>query len=216
MNTKDVDTIIDALRWRYATKIFNTRAQITNKDWHTIKQSLRLSPSSFGLQPWKFIEVESGEIKQSLADCVKLNAPKILTSSKLIVIAGLKHISTDYLEKYFNSIVNIRQIEKSSIEDFSKMLTETCAKKSAEDQAIWINKQAYIALGSAITTAALLGIDSCPMEGINRNTYDEILGLATSDYTSLVALAFGYRSENDDNQKLTKVRFSEDDIFEKK
>ncbi|MEM9101098.1 MAG: NAD(P)H-dependent oxidoreductase [Pseudomonadota bacterium] len=215
MSTLNAQHIIASLNWRYATKAFDHTQSIPDEDWQAIKESLRLSASSFGLQPWKFIEVDSQKVKDRLAECVKLNAPKILTSSKLMVVAGLKQLTQDYIEHYIKDVMHTRDLNEAEIQDFKSMITATASKKSLQEQAFWASRQAYIALGSAITTAALLRIDSCPMEGINRETYDEVLALKDSNYTSLVAIAFGYRADTDKNQQAKKVRFSESEIFKK-
>lgn len=200
------------LLWRYATKLFDKTRQIPANDLKILIESLRLAPSSFGLQPWRFVIVQSPAMREKLADAAPLNRAKIETASHLVVLASLTTISIDYIDAFFARISEARGVPLSALQDYRTMIVNQTQSLSKDVLAQWTARQSYIALGSLLTSAALVGIDSCPMEGIDPAQYDRVLGLADSDYATVVAVALGYRSADDPLQFAKKVRFAEEEV----
>jgi nitroreductase len=201
------------LNWRYATKLFDRSRTISPADWEVLADSLRLSASSYGLQPWHFVIAQSGPIRNQLAVAAPLNGAKFETASHIVVIAHRKTVSAAYIDAYLKLTATTRDLPISALQEFRTMMINSMEGMSSQAQSQWTGRQAYIALGSLLTTAALLNIDACPMEGIDPDQFDRILGLAGTDYTSVVAVALGYRSPDDPLQLARKVRFPTDQVF---
>jgi nitroreductase len=129
------------------------------------------------------------------------------------VLARLKSIKVEYIDSYIKHMADVREVPLSSLQDFRNMIVAMTQGLSQEEQAQWAAKQTYIALGSLLTTAALMEIDACPMEGIDPAKCDEILGLSGTDYETVVVAALGYRSPDDTMQLAKKVRFPAKQVF---
>jgi len=212
MNTTDIKKALD---WRYATKTFNAEKKISTEDWNLLEESLVLAPSSFGLQPWKFVIITDQALQEKLKPH-SWNQEQVTTCSHYVVFCALNTVSKEYVDAFINSIAETRSVEASSLDGYKEMMNGFLSSMSPEAQSTWANKQTYIALGQSMHSAALLRIDSCPMEGISPKEYDSLLGLSGSNYHSVVACAFGYRSEDDKSQHAAKVRFSKDFLIERK
>lgn len=218
------DPIIESLTWRYATKQFDPTKSIAQKDWSLLEETLRLSPSSFGLQPWKFLFIKNQEVKKQLRPA-SWNQSQIQDCSLLVVFTSLKKVTTQYIDKYLQSIASTRQMGIENLEDYRKMMINYLVKdenhenkdkhkdEHSSDALHWSQLQAYIAIGNLLTSAALLKIDACPIGGINPEQYDEILDLTDSDYATAAVVALGYRHPDDKYQHLAKVRFPKDDVI---
>jgi len=201
------------LLWRYATKLFDKNRKIPTSDWNILAESLRLSASSFGLQPWRFVVVQSLEILGKLGNAAPLNRIKFETASHVVVFTRLKVITIEYIDNYMKLISETRNLPSIELNEFRNMIVNWVPTMPAEVQANWIARQTYIALGNLLTTAAMLEIDACPMEGIDLLQFDEILGLTGTNYASIACVALGYRSPEDKTQFLKKVRFPSNDLF---
>ncbi|MCE2687332.1 MAG: NAD(P)H-dependent oxidoreductase [Rickettsiales bacterium] len=200
--------IIDAMNWRYATKIFDINKKINNQDWEMLEKSMIMSPSSFGLQPYQFLLVENQKTRKLLTPH-SWNQPQIEQSSHLVVLTALKNINEEYIDNFIKLTSKTRSIAESNLAEYKKMMIDNLIS-SHKDIFNWASKQAYIALGNLMTTASLLDIDSCPIEGINPEKYDEILGITNSNYATICSCALGFRSADDKYQNLKKVRFNHD------
>jgi nitroreductase len=206
--TEELNTLIEQqLAWRYATKRFDPTKKISHKDWHTLEESLRLSPSSFGLQPWRFLVIKTPEVRKQLQPN-SWNQPQVVDASHLIVIAAKKDVTHLDVDTFLASISETRNVPVAALQDYGNMmkgfLDNLVAQGACE---AWSTRQAYLALGMLLSTAALLKIDTCPLEGINPTAYDEILKLHESGYSTKVACALGYRSSEDAAASYTKVRY---------
>ncbi len=208
-----MSTVLDAMQRRYATKAYDTSKKVSEADLTTILEAMRLAPSSFGLQPWKFIVVENTETREQL----KANSrgqPQVTDASHLIVLAVKKSITEADVDAYMQSVASTRNMPVEALAEYKWMIIGTVGSRDDASIRAWNAKQAYIALGVWILTAAQLHIDATPMEGFDASKYDEILGLG--DYTTAVIMPVGYRSENDQSQHYAKVRFSAEQIIEHK
>ena len=209
MNNK----IIADLNWRYATKKFNPEMKISSEDFDTICESLRLVPSSYGLQPVKYIVVNDKSMREKLLP-LAYNQPQITDASHLIVICSYRNISPNMVGEHLSLMSEIRNIPLEDLSKFGQNMDASFAKLSAEELCEWTAKQAYISLGHIMHTCANLRIDATPMEGFNKKSFDEALDLTSKNLQSVLLLAVGYRSSEDNLARLAKVRKSTDDLFE--
>lgn len=204
--------IIEALNWRYATKKFDTGKKLTDAELSTLTESLRLSASSFGLQPWKFITVSNPEIRAKLREAA-WDQPQITDASHLIVLVVKKNIDAAAVDEYMESTAKARNVGVESLKGYSDMIKGSFTGKSPEALREWASRQVYIALGTLLTTAAHEGIDACPMEGFDNQKFDEILGLDKLGLESRVLAAVGYRLTDDAAAKIPKSRFSREEVL---
>ena len=207
-----MNKIIEDLNWRYATKKYDTTKKISAQDFNTIKESLRLSPSSFGLQPLKYIVVENKELREELK-VHSFNQSQITDASHMIVFCSLIDIKENHIDQYIENIAKTRSQEVEKIVGFGDYMKKEIFQMDKSILANWNSKQAYIALGQVLHTCANLRIDATPMEGFKADKYDEILGLTEQNLKSILVCAFGYRSIDDANSSLLKVRKSHNDLF---
>ncbi len=209
MNNK----IIADLNWRYATKKFNPEMKISSEDFDTICESLRLVPSSYGLQPVKYIVVNDKSMREKLLP-LAYNQPQITDASHLIVICSYRNISPNMVGEHLSLMSETRNIPLEDLSKFGENMDASFAKLSAEELCEWTAKQAYISLGHIMHTCANLRIDATPMEGFNKKSFDEALDLTSKNLQSVLLLAVGYRSSEDNLARLVKVRKSTEDLFE--
>lgn len=207
------ETIIDKLNWRYATKFYDSSRKISETDWHTLQQSLQLSPSSLGLQPYKFIVVEDPAVRAKLRDA-GYGQSGITDASHFVVLAYKKTFDKGDTAAFIDLIAKTRNVERDTLNAYENSIISSTQKASDGGyMEIWNSRQVYIALGFILHTAALLGIDTTPMEGIDTDKYNEILGL--KDYSAVAAVALGYRDENADwLSGLAKVRRPKEELIE--
>ncbi|MBD2035683.1 NAD(P)H-dependent oxidoreductase [Leptolyngbya sp. FACHB-321] len=209
MSTAVVSTeqLLQQLHWRYATKKFDSTKTITPDVWQALIESLVLAPSSFGLQPWKFFVVTNPETRQQLLEH-SWGQTQVVEASHLVVLAFKKGLNTDDVDRFMQNMADVRQVPIENLQGFAKVINGFMAKPPYPlDIDEWSKRQVYIALGQFMTSAALLGIDTCPMEGFNPPKYDEILGLTEQGYASVVLCPAGYRAEDDKSASQAKVRY---------
>ena len=203
--------IIEALNWRYAVKKFSDK-KIPEEKLDIILEALRLTPSSFGMQTWKFILVKNEEIREKLV-AASWNQRQVADSSHLIVLARIDGVEEKDADKWINFLAEKQNMPSDKKAGFSEVLKGYLSSATPEAKVDWSAKQLYIALGNLMTTCAVEEIDACPMEGFNASQYDEILGLKEHGLKSVLACPIGYRSDDDPYQNLPKARFSKEDVF---
>ncbi len=208
MNTAD---ILTALKWRYATKVFDPSKKIPADTWAALEESLVLTPSSYGLQPWKFIIVQDQDLREQLVGH-SWRQRQVADCSHLVVMAVKKAFSLDDLDAFITRMTEVRGGTAEALAGFRKMIAGTQAQGYMTTE--WAKMQAYIALGQFMTSCALLGIDTCPMEGFVPAKYDELLGLESQGLTTAVLCPAGYRHADDRYASLPKVRFTNSDLIE--
>ena len=201
------DTLITQLNWRYATKAFDPVKKIAAADWAALEQALILTPSSYGMQPYKFLVITDPAVKEKLVPA-SWNQRQPADCSHYIVFAARTANSVADVDEYMARIAEVRGGSADALGGFKKMLVADVVDGERGKAATeWAARQAYIALGNFMTAAAVLGIDTCPMEGFVPTQYDEILGLREKGLTAAVACAAGYRAAEDKYAALPKVRF---------
>ena len=206
--------LIKTLEWRYATKIFNPNRRIPEADWNALLESLHLSPSSLGLQMWKFIDVREPSVRAELRS-VSWDQPQVTDSSHLVVFCARRDFSTEDVQRYLERIVEVRGVTMESLNLYRDRIVELAGSKSPDVLKAWLERQVYIALGFMMSCAANLRIDTCALEGMDPSAYDRILKLEDSPYYTLCAMALGYRDEEADKYaRLAKVRFDRGDVIQ--
>ncbi|MDR5591030.1 NAD(P)H-dependent oxidoreductase [Christiangramia sp. SM2212] len=211
VNTQN--TYNEDLNWRYATKKFNPEKEIRQEDLNSLLESIQLTASSYGLQPYEVIVVKDKDIREKLKE-VAWNQTQITDASYLLVFANLRSVKESYVDSYLDNIAETRNLSREDLKGMEDMIKNTTLQLPAESQNPWAAKQAYIALGNLLSAAANLKIDTCPMEGFEAEKFDEILGLKDKNLTTAVIAPIGYRSDDDQYQHLTKVRKSKSDLIE--
>ncbi len=205
------DVLIELLNWRYATKAFDPDKKIPAETWAALEQSLVLSPSSFGLQPWKFFVVAAPETRQKLLPA-SWGQNQIVDASHLVVLAINTGLDKADVDRFMARTADVRDVPLESLEGFSNVIKGFMDK--VENLNDWSTRQVYIALEQLMLSAALMGIDTCPIEGFSPEQYDDILGLTDRGYHAVVVCAAGYRSPEDKYAQLPKVRYPLEEVVE--
>lgn len=213
--------IMDAFQFRYACKGFNPDKKVSESDFETILETGRLSPSSFGFEPWKFLVVQNMGIREKLKEVSWGGQGQLPTASYVVVILTRKAADTRYDAEYISHVMRDVQKLPQEVQDMKGGFFKNFQLHDfdlTEERALfdWASKQSYIALGNMMTSAALLGIDSCPMEGFDKEKFEKILveeGLMDQDHFGVSTMvAFGYRA--DDTSIHEKTRGKAEDIIQ--
>ena len=204
-------TLLEALDWRYAVKQFSDE-KISKVELKELLNATRLSASSYGLQPYNIIVVESNTIRSQLLP-FSYGQDKIANSSHLIIFAAHTQVGDDTVDRYIDKQAKITNKHHSELDSFSDHMKSALAAKTSNQKQEWAHQQAYIALGNFLTCAAMMKIDSCPMTGFDNAGYDEVLGLVEKGLTTSVICPIGRRHPNDNGAQSPKVRFDYDQII---
>ena len=205
------NSLIQALNWRYATKVFDVNKKLSSEQVSLIKEALRLSPSSFGLQGWKFLHIVDAEKRQLLRQAA-YDQSQVTDASDLFVLAVPTKYGMPEVDHYIEKTAAVRGMKVEDLASFRGMMQGYLSSKSSEATTEWLKRQVYIAIGVAMTVCAANQIDSCPMEGFDNQKVDEILGLKELGLTSVLMLPVGFRSPDDKYQGLLKVRFDTSEV----
>jgi nitroreductase len=206
--------VLEQLQWRYAVKKFDPDRKIPSDVWQVLEQSLVLSPSSFGLQPWKFFVVDNAALRQELL-ANSWNQPQVVDASHLVVLAINKNMDDTAVDRYVQSMSDIRNTPVETFAKMAEMIKGFMANpKNPFTIDEWATRQVYIAIGQFMASAAMLGIDTCPMEGFNPAKYDEILGLTAMGYASVLVCPAGYRAADDKYAVMAKVRYPQSEMVQ--
>ena len=211
MNATELES---ALRWRYATKQFDPNHKISNRHWNVLEDSLVYAPSSYGLQPWKFLIIENAELRQKLR-AVSWNQSQVTDASHYVVMLYKEKLDRAHIAKFVDRTAEVRGLDRAELEKYEAMMVgDLLQGPKSETLDHWAKAQTYIAMGFLLQTAAILKIDACPMEGLDASEYDKLLNLEGSGFKTLGSVALGYRDANDRYQDLKKVRFPHSDVIE--
>jgi nitroreductase len=209
------DALLAALNWRYATKKFDPAKKIAPALWATLEQSLILSASSYGLQPWRFVVVTNPEVRTKLR-AVSWNQPQITDSSHLVVFCRKAQVTTADVDAFIARVAEVRGAPLESLKGYRDMMAGHMSKPETlpgGDMTTYTRSQTYIALGFFLSAAAMLGVDACPMEGFDPKKYDEILDLPAQGYHAAVVGAAGYRAGDDPIAAMKKVRHARETMI---
>jgi nitroreductase len=205
--------IIDALQWRYATKKFDTAKHLTEAQLHTALEALRLSPSSYGLQPWTFIVTKDPAVREAIRQHAWDQA-QVTDASHLIVLCGKNTLTEEDVDAYVADIAQSRGVPVGSIAGYREMMVASIKRQTPEGLRAWIDKQVYIALGVLLASCASERIDACPMEGFDATQVDALLKLSDRGIHSVVLCPVGFRAADDATAAHHKVRFAREKVVD--
>lgn len=210
--------ILKAFQFRHACKEFDSSKKVTKEDMDFILETARLSPSSFGFEPWHFIVVQDAELREKLKNGAWGATKKLETASHYVVCLTMKSHFLKYDSPYIKDFMkNVQHLSDEVIVPRSKFYREFQQSDFdlSDDRKLfdWAAKQNYIPLANMMTTAAMLGIDSCPIEGFKQAETDAVLqqdfGIDTTQYGASYMVAFGYRV----NEPKVKTRKSTEEVI---
>ena len=214
MTNQNAQKLLNALEWRYAAKVFDPNRKIPTDIWKVLEQALVLSPSSYGLQPYRFIVLTDPAKRAELLPHA-WNQKQVVDCSHFVVFTARTKVTEADVDHLIRHTSQIRKIPAESLNAYRDMmlgdLVNGPRNKIVHE---WAARQAYIALGNLLTYAAVLGVDACPMEGFVPAEFDDVLGLKNSGYAAVVICALGYRSLDDKYSKLPKVRFDTKELVQ--
>jgi len=205
--------LLQDLEWRYATKKFDASKKISTDDLKTLLNVLRFTPTSYGMQPLKFLVVTDDELRTKL-QAASFNQTQVKDASHLIIICAQTETSSNHIDEMTELMSKTRAIEIEKLQGFNNYVKSALKDFTAHEMLLWNSKQAYIALGMLLSACARLRIDSTPMEGFEPDKYEEILDLQQKGLRAILACPIGYRSEEDHYSKLEKVRKPLDKLVE--
>lgn len=213
MSPVSASVLLTALNWRYAVKKFDRTRAIPAETWRALEEALVLTPSSIGLQPWKFVVVTDPAVKLRL-QAAAYGQAQVADCSHFVVMAVHRDIGVAHVDRHVARMAAVRGIAVETLAKFRQMALRNLDAARAEGRLdTWQTYQVYIALGSFVTSAALVGVDTCAMEGIQPESFDEILGLKGTPYGTVIACAAGYRAADDKYATIPKVRFPAEDVI---
>lgn len=210
----DSTTLLAALKWRYAAKKFDPAKKIAPETWKRLEEALVLTPSSFGLQPWRFLVIDDPALRAKLRPHAN-DQPQVTDASHYVVFAIIKNMGIEHVDKWVARVGDVRRQSLESLQHYREHLKSGIVDGYRSLHVnTWASNQTFIALGTLLISAALLRIDACPMEGFDKRAYDEILGMGSRGLSSVVSCAVGYRLDDDKYAHAAKVRFETSDVIE--
>jgi nitroreductase len=207
-----MNTFLENQNWRYATKKFDATKKITDADLAFLKEAIRLSTSSYGLQPYKVFIVENPELRAKLV-AASYGQAQVAEASHLLVFANELNFGAEGIDQLANNISATRGLPLEAIQGYVDYMKGNITGLPEEVRNIWTSKQTYLALGNLLNAAAELQIDVTPMEGFVPAQVNEILGLDKLGLNASLLAPIGYRHAEDDTQHYKKVRKSNDELF---
>lgn len=197
-----------AMDFRHACKVFDENKTIPDEQMHFILESGRKSPSSFGMEGWKFLVITNEALKAKLRPHCWDQVQVTSCSHLVIILAAIENVKVESgeVEKRFRR----REMPQENLDFYMDVYAKHLEKTLSSDENIyhWTSKQSYIALGNMMTAAAYIGIDSCPIEGFDKEKLEEALDLDTSKWQVSVVVPFGYRL----NEQSTQLRLPFDNV----
>lgn len=207
-----MNTFIENQNWRYATKKFDASKKVSNTDLEILKEAVRLSASSYGLQPYQVLIIENPELRAQLQP-VSWGQSQIVEASHLLVFANITNINENHIDSYMENMAKTRGLNIADLKPYSDFMKSKIMALPVEAKANWTSKQTYLALGNLLNAAAELKIDVTPIEGFEPEKYNEILGLNALGLNASLVATIGYRHEEDATQHYPKVRKSNEELF---
>ena len=199
-------------KWRYATKKFDASKKISETDLDFLKESIQLSSSSYGLQPYKVIVVENTEVRAQLQPA-SWGQSQIVDASHLLVFANELNVGDTQIDAYFQNLITTRNIPLEAVQGYADFMKTNINALPEAKRNTWTSKQTYLALANLMCAAAELKIDVTPMEGFVPEQYNEILGLDKLGLNAALVATIGYRHQDDETQHYAKVRKPISDLF---
>lgn len=205
--------LIESLNWRYATKQFDPERTVHEEKLSLLKEAIRLTPTSYGLQLFKVLVIEDKEIRKRLQDA-SFGQSQITDASHLIVFCNFRVVDNRDIDEFIALKASLENKSSDDFQGYAGFIKQDFADRTDEQKSIYTAKQTYLALSSLLNACAELKIDACPMEGFEPDRYNEILGLSEKGLNAAVIATIGYRSAEDRSQYSKKVRKPGELIFE--
>lgn len=212
MNDTITEQIKNALAWRAAVKVFDAVKKVSDADIASIEDAARMSPAAYGLQPYRIIDVRDPALRAKVREGA-FGQAQVTDASHLLVVALRTDIDEAFIEEFIALTAQTRGLDVTGLKGFRDMMVGDITTRTPEGRFAWAGRQAYIGLGAMIESAALMGIDTAPMEGFNPVAVGEALGLDAHKLTAVGLLAVGYRGEADAWSKMPKVRVATEDFI---
>jgi nitroreductase len=192
--------LLENLKWRYATKKMDASKKVSQENIDYIKEVVQLSASSYGLQPYKILEIKNSKLREELKP-LSWNQSQITDASHLFVFCNYKMVIDSDVDELIKLKSDINNMPIAKISGYGDFVKGKLKEKSETEMFHWTAKQTYIALSNALNACAELQIDCTPMEGFESDDYNQKLGLTEKGLNACVVLAIGYR----DNKMLPKI-----------
>ena len=206
--------LLDKLNWRYATKVFDPKRKVSDDDLNFLKEAIRLSVSSYGLQMYKVLIIENPEIRKELRKA-SWDQAQITDASHLFVFCNYTVNHDQHVDDYIQLIIDTQEtVDTKGLKKYGEFIKSDIANMTSADRKSWAEKQTYLALNNLIVACADHQIDACPMEGFDKQAYNRILGLDELGMNASVIAPVGYRSTKDETQARKKVRKPLEQLFE--
>jgi nitroreductase len=207
-----MSTFLENQNWRYATKKFDTTKKVSLEDLKFLKEAIRLTASSFGLQPYKVIFIETADLRAKLQPAA-WGQSQIVDASHLIVFANMTNFGDTEIDDVIQNLTTTRGLPADALKGYGDFMKSKISPLPIEARNIWSAKQTYLALGNLMNAAAELKIDVTPMEGFEPEQFNEILGLDAMNLNAVLVATIGYRHDADETQHYAKVRKSHEELF---
>ena len=207
-----MSTFLENQNWRYATKKFDATKKITDADLAFLKEAIRLSTSSYGLQPYKVFIIENPELRAKLV-AASYGQAQVADASHLLVFANELNFGAAGIDQFATTICKTRELPLEAIQGYVDYMKGNITGLPEDVRNIWTAKQTYLALGNLLNAAAELHIDVTPMEGFIPEQVNEILGLDKLGLNATLLAPIGYRHTEDATQHHKKVRKSNEELF---
>lgn len=204
--------LLDNLKWRYATKAYDSTKKVDQEDVDKIIEAARLAPTSSGLEQFRIIVINDQKLKEKIVP-IAMDQKNIAQCSHLLVFAAWDKYTEERIDDIYNYITDERGLPRGRFGSYTAKLKALYLPQTAEENFAHTARQAYIGLGMALAQAAELKVDSTPMEGFDNDALDELLGLRSKGLRSVVIMPIGYRdTTNDWLVKMKKVRIPKEDF----
>ncbi|MEQ8688683.1 MAG: NAD(P)H-dependent oxidoreductase [Imperialibacter sp.] len=205
--------LIDKLNWRYATKIFDPKKKVSAHELAFLKEAIRLSVSSYGLQLYKVLIIENDDIRKELRKS-SWNQSQITDACHLFVFCNYTRNYDQHVDSYIRRIIELQGKSDEGLKQYGEFIKNSIRNMPDEERKSWSEKQTYLALNNLLMACAELKIDACPMEGFDKQAYNRLLGLDELGLNAAVIAPVGYRSDKDETQQRQKVRKSMEELFQ--
>lgn len=202
---------IESLEWRCAVKKFDPNKKLNKEQLDYLIKALQLTPTSYGLQAYKFVLVENPEVRKKIQSHA-WNQTQVVDASHLFVLCIYDDLTEKHVEDYLKLISKVRGTPMEKLNDYKQMMLGSVNNKTKEKRQVWMACQVYIALGILMSACASLEVDSCPMEGFSPPDVDNDLHLSEKGLKSVLLCPVGFRSADDPYSKQKKVRYPVNDL----
>jgi nitroreductase len=213
MDHPSIESLQQAWLWRAAVKRFDPARKLPQEEWEFLLDVIASSPSSYGLQPYRVVEVRGEGLRQNLSEA-SFGQVQVIDADRLLVFATVDDFGESEVNAHLERLRTIRGLPSEAIGSYrAKVMERIVNGLTPVQKQAWQAKQAYIALGALMWAAAQRGIDTCPLEAIDPVRYGELLDLPWKGLTAVVACAVGYRSQEETYASQAKVRMPREELI---